>query len=345
MDLVHNTISYASKHFCSSCPSDVETTTGLLEPPPAPDKKKSTYLSRLSNMLSFGLDMIRGSTGAHGHFLHYDVDALTISTRRRRRRRLVEKSRNIKITDLGRLVERVVRSMSNTEERLHHSYWLYLMPSHRHFVSIEEYVYAYFFLLFGAAYQLIKSRRQRSNHMRVSVDDYVSNCVLPVLLTFTTGALSFAFMDHCSPFLLLSLPCLVVCLAIRFRLNVDIDSCHDLITKIFIITHVPLAVMNFSLGVLAALVGNLVFFISGLHSFVVRSLLLLLLSPGLLLYLLMSYSNDLLWWDELMSDWNHRRNGLLPYLFILYSPMLTFLCVFGHVDGGAGGDCEKQKRD
>ena len=345
MDLVHNTISYASKHFCSSCPSVVETTTGLVE---SSDKKKtrSTYLSRLSNMLSFGLDMIRGSTGAHGHFLHYDVDALTISTRPKK---IVEKSRNIKITDLGRLVERVVRSMSNTEERLHHSYWVYLMPSHRQFVSIEEYVYAYFFLLFGAAYQLIKARRQRSS---VSVDDYVSNCVLPVLLTFATGALSFAFMNNdSSPFLLLSLPCLVVCLVIRFRLNVDIDSCHDLITKIFIITHVPLAVMNFSLGVLAALVGNVVFFISGLRSFAVRNLLLLLLSPGLLLYLLMLYSNDSLWWEKLMSDWNHRRNGLLPYLFILYSPMLTFLCVFGHCDGavgdagGTGDDSEKKKKD
>ena len=130
------------------------------------------------------------------------------------------------------------------------------MPSHRHFVSIEEYVYAYFFLLF---WRCISINQGTSSTISVSVDDYVSNCVLPVLLTFATGALSFVFMNNGSPFLLLSLPCLVVCLVIRFRLNVDIDSCHDLITKIFIVTHVPLAVMNFSLGVLAALVGNVVF--------------------------------------------------------------------------------------
>ena len=343
LDLVHNTISYTSKYLCSSCPNYVETTTGIIEA----DKSEDTYLSRLSNMLSFGFDLIRGSTGSHGHFLYYGVDALTISVRPNSDG---AKSGKIKLTDLGRLVERVIRSMSNTEEHLHHSFWLYLMPSHRHFVSIDEYVYSYFFLLFGAAYQLIKTRRKRSV---LNIDSYVTCCVLPVLLTFATGALSFAFflhVNHDSSSLLLTLSCLCICLVMRRYLNVDIDSCQDLITKVFIISHVPLSVMNYSLGVLSALVGNLIFIISGWTSMVfLRRLLLLLLLPGMFMFVLFTEEeNDS--WSVLIDEWTHRHNAFLPYLFILYSPIVSFLCVFGGGSGGDGGsrsssNDEKQKRD
>jgi hypothetical protein len=32
-----------------------------------------------------------------------------------------------------------------------------------------------------------------------------------------------------------------------------------------------------------------------------------------------------------LKEWTHRRNAALPYLFMLYSPMIAFFCVFGVV--------------
>ena len=342
MDLVHLTIKYTSKYFCSSCPDSIETTAGM-NYFNVVDKK--SYLFRLSNMLKFGINMIRGSSGSHGHFLHYDIDALTISTRSSSD--LDRNVKNIKITDIGRLVERVVRllvlsfshppthlltqvhSMSNAEERLHHSYWLYLMPSHLHFVSIDEYVYSYFFLLFGAAYQLIQSRRHRMISRRNSnIDIYISLCVMPVLFIFGVGGISFLLIEYFDNYcLLVSVPCLAICLVMKLFLDVDVEACYDLITKIWIVTHVPLSVLNFSFGVVAALLGNLLFFISGPRDKFVtlRRMLLLLLSPGFLFYFYPVVQHDLL------KEWTHRRNAALPYLFMLYSPMIAFFCVFGVV--------------
>ncbi|TSR16016.1 Glycosylphosphatidylinositol anchor attachment 1 protein [Bagarius yarrelli] len=75
--------------------------------------------------------------GDHGLFLRYHIEAATI--------RGINSFRHYKTdaTTLGRLFEGMFRKLNNLLERLHQSYFFYLMPSLSHFVSIGYYMPAF----------------------------------------------------------------------------------------------------------------------------------------------------------------------------------------------------------
>ncbi|XP_038616179.1 glycosylphosphatidylinositol anchor attachment 1 protein [Tachyglossus aculeatus] len=79
--------------------------------------------------------------GAHGLFLRYHVEALTL--------RGVNSLRHYKydLTALGKTFEGLFRKLNNLLERLHQSYFFYLLPSLSRFVSIGLYMPAAGFLL------------------------------------------------------------------------------------------------------------------------------------------------------------------------------------------------------
>ncbi|XP_028920022.1 glycosylphosphatidylinositol anchor attachment 1 protein [Ornithorhynchus anatinus] len=79
--------------------------------------------------------------GAHGLFLRYHVEALTL--------RGVNSFRHYKydLTALGKTFEGLFRKLNNLLERLHQSYFFYLLPSLSRFVSIGLYMPAAGFLL------------------------------------------------------------------------------------------------------------------------------------------------------------------------------------------------------
>uniref|UniRef100_A0AAV2JSD8 Exosome complex component RRP41 n=1 Tax=Knipowitschia caucasica TaxID=637954 RepID=A0AAV2JSD8_KNICA len=75
--------------------------------------------------------------GDHGLFLRYHIEAATIKG--------VNSFRQYKTdaTTVGRLLEGMYRKLNNLLERLHQSYFFYLMPSLSHFVSIGYYMPAF----------------------------------------------------------------------------------------------------------------------------------------------------------------------------------------------------------
>uniref|UniRef100_H3CSX6 GPI-anchor transamidase component GPAA1 n=1 Tax=Tetraodon nigroviridis TaxID=99883 RepID=H3CSX6_TETNG len=75
--------------------------------------------------------------GDHGLFLRYHIEAATI--------RGVNSFRQYKTdaTTTGRLLEGMYRKLNNLLERLHQSYFFYLLPSLSHFVSIGYYMPAF----------------------------------------------------------------------------------------------------------------------------------------------------------------------------------------------------------
>ncbi|XP_056247868.1 glycosylphosphatidylinositol anchor attachment 1 protein isoform X2 [Seriola aureovittata] len=75
--------------------------------------------------------------GDHGLFLRYHIEAATIKG--------VNSFRQYKTdtTTIGRLLEGMYRKLNNLLERLHQSYFFYLMPSLSHFVSIGYYMPAF----------------------------------------------------------------------------------------------------------------------------------------------------------------------------------------------------------
>ncbi|XP_054888601.1 glycosylphosphatidylinositol anchor attachment 1 protein-like isoform X2 [Poeciliopsis prolifica] len=75
--------------------------------------------------------------GDHGLFLRYHIEAATIKG--------INSFRQYKtdVTTVGRLLEGMFRKLNNLLERLHQSYFFYLMPSLSHFVSIGYYMPAF----------------------------------------------------------------------------------------------------------------------------------------------------------------------------------------------------------
>eukprot|EP00798_Chlamydomonas_sp_ICE-L_P003478 gene3479-13539_t len=110
--------------------------------------KQMSYIDRLRTMLYFTLLQARGlPTGAHAALKGLLVDAATA--------RLIPLEPGIvqapskhsgghedlrSALRLGEYLELVLRSLNNLTERFHHSYFLYLLTSAVHFVTIEMYI-------------------------------------------------------------------------------------------------------------------------------------------------------------------------------------------------------------
>lgn len=97
--------------------------------------------NRAITSLLFARDAIWGSTGLHGEFLQYGIDALTIrGTRAKRTTHSTQQL--IPARTMAAITELTIRSMSNTDEKLHQSFFFYFLISPTLFVSVDEYLWA-----------------------------------------------------------------------------------------------------------------------------------------------------------------------------------------------------------
>ncbi|XP_077209610.1 GPI-anchor transamidase component GPAA1 [Paroedura picta] len=101
------------------------------------------YLHSLQTLLLMVLKQGSGRPqGDHGLFLRYHIEAITV--------RGINSFRQYKydMSVVGKTLEGMFRKLNNLLERLHQSYFLYLLPSLSHFVSIGLYMPAFgFFIL------------------------------------------------------------------------------------------------------------------------------------------------------------------------------------------------------
>lgn len=75
-------------------------------------------------------------TGAHGLFQKFQIQSLTLEGVERKDRNFVP----VSLLQVGRTVEGIIRSVNNLLERFNRSYWFYLLPSTRRYVSIGYYM-------------------------------------------------------------------------------------------------------------------------------------------------------------------------------------------------------------
>ncbi|KAM6033039.1 LOW QUALITY PROTEIN: glycosylphosphatidylinositol anchor attachment 1 protein [Chlamydotis macqueenii] len=100
------------------------------------------YARSLQTLLLMVLAQASGRpAGDHGLFLRYRIEALTL--------RGINSFRQYKydMTAVGRTLEGMFRKLNNLLERLHQSYFFYLLPSLSRFVSIGVYMPAFGFLV------------------------------------------------------------------------------------------------------------------------------------------------------------------------------------------------------
>ncbi|XP_077637612.1 GPI-anchor transamidase component GPAA1 [Lonchura striata] len=116
------------------------TFQGKLPPPEGPSGPGYAQSLRTMGLMVLG-QAGGGPGGAHGLFLRFRIEALTL--------RGINSFRQHKfhLGTLGRTLEGMFRKLNNLLERLHQSYFLYLLPSLSRFVSIGSYVPALGLLL------------------------------------------------------------------------------------------------------------------------------------------------------------------------------------------------------
>ncbi|KAF0684121.1 Aste57867_23908 [Aphanomyces stellatus] len=90
-------------------------------------------------LLRFMKTLATGPSGPHANFIHYNIDAITLSALHDRTS--ITTTAPLRLVHWMRSIETVVRAVSNLEEKFHQSFYLYLLPSTRTFVSIGEYYY------------------------------------------------------------------------------------------------------------------------------------------------------------------------------------------------------------
>ncbi|CAI5727208.1 unnamed protein product [Hyaloperonospora brassicae] len=96
------------------------------------------YLDNLKGMLHFMTTLASGSSGPHANFISYNIDSVTLSLTTSPN----AGDRPLSTRGVLRSIEMVVRAVSNIEEKLHQSFYLYVLPSPSTFVSVGEYFYA-----------------------------------------------------------------------------------------------------------------------------------------------------------------------------------------------------------
>ncbi|XP_066065448.1 glycosylphosphatidylinositol anchor attachment 1 protein, partial [Chamaea fasciata] len=116
------------------------TFQGKLPPPEGPSGPGYAQSLRTLGLMLLG-QAGGGPGGAHGLFLRFRIEALTL--------RGINSFRQHKfdLGALGRTLEGMFRKLNNLLERLHQSYFLYLLPSLARFVSIGSYAPALALLL------------------------------------------------------------------------------------------------------------------------------------------------------------------------------------------------------
>ncbi|KAH9125491.1 hypothetical protein AeMF1_003888 [Aphanomyces euteiches] len=94
------------------------------------------YVSRLLTLFRFMKTLATGPSGSHANFIHYNIDAITLTALH-----ADNNGASLRLVNWMRSIESVIRAVSNLEEKFHQSFYFYLLVSARTFVSIGEYYY------------------------------------------------------------------------------------------------------------------------------------------------------------------------------------------------------------
>ncbi|TDH66212.1 hypothetical protein CCR75_005437 [Bremia lactucae] len=132
--------------------------------PPRWKESLRNYLTNLDGMLQFMVTVATGPTGPHANFISYNIDSITLSLTTRE----TPEDRPLAVRNVMRSLEMVIRALSNLEEKLHQSFFLYVLPNTTTFVSVGEYIYAVLLVLSPAIVHLLSLATQTTG-MRIAL--------------------------------------------------------------------------------------------------------------------------------------------------------------------------------
>jgi glycosylphosphatidylinositol transamidase len=79
-------------------------------------------------------------TGAHGLFQRFAIQSITLTSTGARSSQSEKQYAGVRLQQAGRVIEGIFRSLNNLLERFNRSYWFYLLPSTRRYLSIGYYM-------------------------------------------------------------------------------------------------------------------------------------------------------------------------------------------------------------
>ncbi|KAH9581465.1 Glycosylphosphatidylinositol anchor attachment 1 protein, variant 2 [Schistosoma haematobium] len=105
------------------------------------DYRRVTLGTRLNDMMGLMKAVWnQGSnspTGLHGPLINYQIPAITLRAEQKHRSTVPRSSEVLSVT---RLLEGILRSINNLQERFHQSFWYYFLPNPYRYISIGVYM-------------------------------------------------------------------------------------------------------------------------------------------------------------------------------------------------------------
>ncbi|CAH8609571.1 unnamed protein product [Schistosoma margrebowiei] len=105
------------------------------------DYRRVTLETRLNDMMGLMKAVWnQGSnspTGLHGPLINYQIPAITLRAEQKHRSTVPRSSEVLSVT---RLLEGILRSINNLQERFHQSFWYYFLPNPYRYISIGVYM-------------------------------------------------------------------------------------------------------------------------------------------------------------------------------------------------------------
>ncbi|CAH8588430.1 unnamed protein product [Heterobilharzia americana] len=102
---------------------------------------RGTYKTRLNDMLgvieAVWTQSTNSPTGLHGPLINYQIPAISLRANYKHRSTDLHSA---EILSVIRLLEGILRSLNNLQERLHQSFWYYLLPNPYRYISIGVYM-------------------------------------------------------------------------------------------------------------------------------------------------------------------------------------------------------------
>mmetsp|Transcript_21144 Transcript_21144/g.32274 ORF Transcript_21144/g.32274 Transcript_21144/m.32274 type:complete len:432 (-) Transcript_21144:72-1367(-) len=215
-------------------------------------KSHRRYVLDFAGMLGFMTTMAVGPYAPHASFLDHGIDAITIEKNITWKETPYNKDVSIHepLIAFGVNLMNAIRILSNLNERLHHSVFLYIMPSANLFVSNGEYIFPCLLALLPLVFQSLSLilREIKQYKIRSTLLLLVASFISPVSLQFL---LTIFVDDSHIGYNMAYIGAAILIYVIHSSFIMDTNSLKSLQCAVCIMAiylHVPLMLAHFSLA-------------------------------------------------------------------------------------------------
>lgn len=269
---------------------------------PAEEDKGLEWERSATNLLS---QMTKQATGtpsaAHGLYHRFAIQALTLQGQPK-----VRGYPHVTLTNIGRVIEGLVRSVNNLLQRFHRSFFYYYLPSMDRYISIAYYMGAFGILISPVALKSIALLLELHDQHPTAYMTLLWKSLPLVLIVQLLGAalfaspvhgegvvkslLSFSTQDALYTFMLGATVNLLI-MPIGTKRAIDPQPQRLLMLLHYLLVIGPLAMLNISLAVLVAVATVPVVLTAGLNTYLplrlLQRLFQILVNPFLFTFIIL----------------------------------------------------------